>query len=71
LGTSVHERVTGSDTVAPLAGVKGVGAGGSGALKESVKVTLFEGTPWMPFAFTAETRTYQVPCGMLSPNWSE
>jgi hypothetical protein len=57
LGTSVQLSVTGSDTVAPLAGLRGVGGGGSGALKESVKVTTFEGTPWMPLAFTAWTRT--------------
>jgi hypothetical protein len=67
LGTSVQVNVTGIVTVAPLAGERGVGGGGSGALKERVKVTTFDGTPAMPLASTAVTRTYQVPWGMLSP----
>src|SRR5581483_982390 len=50
LGTSVQVRLTGSGTVAPFAGVSSVGGGGNGALKERVKVSTLEGTPWRPVA---------------------
>ena len=56
LGTSVHVSVTGSATVAPLAGDTGDGGGGRGLLKKTEKVMRFDGTPAMPFALTANTR---------------
>jgi hypothetical protein len=53
LGTSVHLRVTGSFSVAPLAGTTSDGGGGRGLLKKTEKVMRFDGTPAIPLAFTA------------------
>jgi len=53
LGTSAHVSVTGSVSVVPFAGDTSDGGGPMGLLKKTEKVMTFDGTPAMPFAFTA------------------
>jgi len=56
LGTSAHVSVTGSVSVVPFGGDSRTGGGPMGLLKKTEKLMTFDGTPAMPFAFTAKTR---------------
>ena len=48
--------VTGSVSVVPFGGDSRTGGGPMGLLKKTEKLMTFDGTPAMPFAFTAKTR---------------
>src|SRR5450432_122211 len=56
LGTSAQVSVTGSVSAVPVAGDDNTGAGPMGLLKKTENVMTFDGTPAMPFEFTAMTR---------------